>query len=49
MYKKNLIKDLIKILIPEIKGFQKEQLLFTLNKITIPGMQGYLLLLKQKK
>ena len=36
------------ILIPEIKGFQKEQLLFTLNKITIPGMQGYLLLLKQK-
>lgn len=37
------------IIIPEIKDFQKEQKITSLDKITIPGKKGYLILLKNKK
>lgn len=37
------------ISIPEIKDFQKGQKLTSLDKITIPGKKGYLILLKPKK
>lgn len=36
------------IIIPEIKDFQKEQKLTSLDKISIPGKKGYLILLKNK-
>lgn len=36
------------ISIPEIINFQKEQKLISLDKLTIPGKKGYLILLKKK-
>jgi hypothetical protein len=37
------------IIIPEIKDFQKSQKPASLNKVTIPGKQGYLIVLKDNK
>jgi hypothetical protein len=37
------------IFIPEIKGFQNKQSLITLNKMTIAGKEGLMILLKRKK
>jgi len=34
--------------IPEIKEFQKERTAVSLDKITIPGKKGFLILLKRK-
>ncbi len=42
-------KTKYEISIPEIKDFQQEQKTVSLDKLTIPGKKGYLLLLKQKK
>ncbi|HEX7411786.1 MAG TPA: glycoside hydrolase domain-containing protein [Bacteroidales bacterium] len=36
------------IIIPELKDFQTEKTDVSLNKITIPGKEGYLILLKRK-
>ena len=36
------------VFIPDIPGFQKEQKSVSLNKITIPGKEGFLIVLKKK-
>ena len=35
------------IFIPEIKGFQKEQKSVSLDKISIPGKEGFLIVIKK--
>ena len=37
------------VFIPEIKGFQAEQKSAALNKITIPGKEGFIIVLKKRK
>jgi hypothetical protein len=36
------------IFVPEIEGFQLEQKSISLDKITIPGKEGYLIVLKKR-
>jgi hypothetical protein len=37
------------VFIPEIKGFQSKQISAALNKITIPGKEGFIIVLKKRK